>query len=340
MEKTHSIGLNNIGATCYMNATLQCLANIKHLTTTLLKESQNFKNPYKYKLTSAFIEVLKNLWESNKRSYSPDNFKKIISEMNPLFNGIQANDSKDLIIFLLEKLHKELNNVEKPKTVIQNRINQYDYESCFKAFSNYYTNNYKTVISDIFYGMFNSMMTCFNCNVTVNNIQIFNILIFPLNEVRLFKKRSQNFVNIYECFEYYQKTELMSGNNQIYCNNCHSMSNSLNMSKLIISPHVLVINLNRGKGLQFDIKFSFEENLDITNYVYYSSQCPTKYQLVGIVVHFGPSSIDGHFIAFCKSYKDNKWYKYNDATVTQSDFNEVQITGVPYILFYSSEKYN
>ena len=31
------IGLNNIGATCYMNATLQCLSNTKKLTEYFLK---------------------------------------------------------------------------------------------------------------------------------------------------------------------------------------------------------------------------------------------------------------------------------------------------------------
>ena len=334
-----SIGLNNIGATCYMNATLQCLANVKNLTTYLLKNSTKIStNPYKYKLTNAYTEVLINIWNTNYKSYSPNNFKRVISEMNSLFDGIKANDSKDLIIFLLETLHKELNTVKVSNNLNPYYINQYNYQSSFKDFINFFTNNYKSIISDIFYGMFNSMMTCFNCNSTVNNIQCFNLLIFPLNEVRLFKNRIQNYVNIIECFEYYQKNDIMSGDNQIHCNKCSSMSNSINMTKLIISPNVLVINLNRGKGLQFDIKFIFEEYLDISNFVYYNNRCPTKYELIGIVTHFGPSSMDGHFIAFCKSFKNNKWYKYNDALVDPSNFREAQSTGVPYILFYSSER--
>ena len=116
------------------------------------------------------------------------------------------------------------------------------------------------------------------------------------------------------------------------------MSNSIIMNKLIISPHVLIIILHKGKGLQYDIKFCFEEFLEISNYVYYNNVCPKKYELIGIVTHFGPSSIDGHCIAFCKSYKNNKWYKYNDALVAPSNFREAQSAGTPCILFYSSKR--
>ena len=50
----------------------------------------------------------------------------------------------------------------------------------------------------------------------------------------------------------------------------------------------------------------------------------------------GPSA---HFLAFCKSPINNKWYRYNDAMVTivnnlQKDVIEF---GNPYILFYKQQ---
>ena len=113
----HANGLENVGATCYMNATLQCLANIKNLTNYFLNPAKQQKillNINKYKLTNAYLEVLKNLWKNNSiKFYSPHNFKNVISEMNSLFAGIQANDSKDLVLFLLETMHNELNKANK-----------------------------------------------------------------------------------------------------------------------------------------------------------------------------------------------------------------------------------
>ena len=108
-----------------------------------------------------------------------------------------------------------MNTASKTFLINQQNLNQYDYQSSFNEFSNYFINNYKSVISDTFYGMYNSMVTCFNCNSTTYAFSDFNLLIFPLNEVRLFKDRNQDSViNIYDCFEYYQKSELMSGDNQ------------------------------------------------------------------------------------------------------------------------------
>ena len=337
IKNKHANGLENVGATCYMNATLQCLAHIEKLTKYFLRPeiiSQITSNSYKYKLSKEFLKVIQNLWTNNNYNcFSPNNFKERISEMNPLFAGIQANDSKDLVLFLMETMHNELNEAEKKSQPNQN-INQYNYEQTFQLFSQYFANNYNSVISNLFYGMYNSMMTCLNCKVTTNNVQCYNILIFPLEEVRKFKNRYDNKVDIIECFEYYEKNDYMMGENQIHCNNCKRMSNSINKTKIIIGPNALVINLNRGKGLQFDIELTFGENLNIRNFIYYN-ESPYYYELIGIVTHFGPSNMGGHFIAFCKSFVDQNWYKYNDAIVTNSSFQEARSIGVPYILFYS-----
>ncbi len=48
------------------------------------------------------------------------------------------------------------------------------------------------------------------------------------------------------------------------------MSNSINKTKIIISPNVLIINLNRGTRLMYDIKLQFLENLEIKKYIFYS----------------------------------------------------------------------
>ena len=336
-KKLCANGLQNIGATCYMNATLQCLAHIDKFIKYLFRKRKDIKNErYEKKLTNSFLEVLENIWENNSiKDYPPNNFKELISKMNPLFAGIQANDSKDLVLFLLETMHNELNKVKNANIMYEDDVDQYNFYNSLQSFTKYFQKNFQSIVSDLFYGMYDSIMKCLNCNIMTHNIQCYNILIIPLEEVRKFKNRAINQVTIRECFEYYQKPEYMTGENQIYCNKCKQMANSMNSSNLIIGPKVLVINLNRGKGLQFDIKLDFDEYIDINEFIYFKNS-PCKYQLIGVVTHFGPSGMSGHFIAFCKSFVDNKWYKYNDSLVSPSSFPDAKNTGVPYILFYSA----
>ena len=57
-----------------------------------------------------------------------------------------------------------------------------------------------------------------------------------------------------------------------------------------------------------------------------------------MVVHFGESSMSGHFMAYCRMDKESKWFRYNDAYVDECDnFQEVIKRGTPYILFYHQE---
>ena len=107
-KKPILIGLNNIGATCYMNSTLQCLSNTKPLTNYFLK---SYKEDKRKIMANEYYKLIQYLWErkNNNKAYSPTSFKEVLSKENPLFAGIAANDSKDLVNFLLERFHQELN---------------------------------------------------------------------------------------------------------------------------------------------------------------------------------------------------------------------------------------
>ena len=341
------VGLNNIGATCYMNATLQCLSNTKKLTEYFLKEFK-YDNPNK-KMTYEYYKVIKNLWnrDNNNKSYSPNSFKEVLSQENELFAGIQANDSKDLINFLIERFHQELNLIN----INQNDINQIQEDqlneaNMLKTFIMDFRQKFNSPISNLFYGILETKSQCQGCQIIKYNFQLYSFLEFPLEQVNIFFNskfgkplKSQNGKNsdidIYECFEYNRKIDLMNGQNQMYCDRCNKLCDS-NYTTLIYSgPNYLIINLNRGKGAVYECNVIFPEQLNIINFLSFK-QGITVYELYAVICHLGPSSMSGHFVAYCKNSVDHKWYLYNDAFVTLCTKPQQYNDGMPYILFYKA----
>ena len=344
-------GLNNIGATCYMNASLQCFSNSKKLTEYFLKHYQ--KDPNKI-MANEYYEVLKNLWnkDDNEKAYSPNSFKDVLSKENPLFAGIAANDSKDLINFLLERFHQELNVVNNINNINNDsNINQPDQTNeqlMLKLFLDEFKEKFNSIISTLFYGILETKSQCQGCNVIKFNFQVYSFLEFPLEQVNqyFFNKGKRPLltaegknpdVDLYECFEYNGKIDLMTGENQMFCNQCNKLCNAYYSTILYSGSNYLIINLNRGKGAVYECNVIFPEQLNLFNFFTFK-QGITVYELYAVICHLGPSSMEGHFVAYCRNRIDNKWYLYNDAIVTLCTRAQQYTDGMPYILFYKALK--
>ena len=341
------IGLNNIGATCYMNSTLQCLSNTNKLTEYFLTKYK--QNPNRI-MANAYHKLLLNLWnrEKNNKPYSPYEFKEVLSKENPLFAGIAANDSKDLINFLIERFHQELNEVKDNNSTNNNNNltaqNQTNEQFMLNTFLQEFKEKFNSPISDLFYGMIETKSQCQRCAIIKYNFQVYSFLEFPLQQVNqyyyntnrrpLFNNDGTNpDVDLYECFEYYQKIDLMNGDNQMYCNICNQLCDSLYSTTIYSTPINLIINLNRGRGAVYVCKVNFPEQLNLINFVTFKNGF-TVYQLYAVICHLGPSSMSGHFVAYCRNRTDNKWYLYNDGMVSLCSKKQQYQDGMPYILFY------
>ena len=347
-----------------MNATLQCLSQTESLTNYFLNEKNKNQiinnniasiNKNSYQLSPVYYELVNKLWQKNgPKSFSPYSFMNEINAMNPLFKKGQPGDSKDFIIFILEQFHKELKKSVKFKEDLNPNqpLNQYDKNNIFNHFFASFKKE-TSIISDVFFGIIETTNECQNCKFIYNsknmnapicyNYQIFNCLIFPLEEVKNMKLNimqiNSNSVTLEECFIYNQKSEYFTGPNRNYCNLCKQLYDSIYTSRIFICPNTLVLILNRGKDNKYNIKLDFKEKIDLSQYVLQKEKPQIIYSLYGVITHIGQSGPSAHFVASCKSPVDFNWYRYNDSFV--SPINNVQKDvidfGTPYILFYQKE---
>ena len=332
------VGLENIGATCYMNSALQCLVNTPKLVQYFLDEENAIQKNGNALLSINFLEIVKNLLrkeESSKNitSYSPDVFFTVV-QTDPLFQGI-AGDSIDLIRFFLQTIHSELNHLRVDNCFMKYKTNN---NMILDNFLDSFTQNNQSIITDIFFFIEKSELYCELCQSTTTSYGCFSDLIFPLEEIRKYiYGNNSNCVNIMDGFEFYKRKSYISGQNQISCNNCHFMSNAYQKNSLYSLPEVLILNLNRGRGNIYNVGINYNEIIDLSGEVETHIESSDTFKLKCIISHFGPSSTSGHFIAFCYVESKGKWYEFNDSIVTESSFEEAKNKGIAYVLFYQRQ---
>ena len=125
-SKAGLCGLNNLGNTCFMNSAIQCMSNVPLLTeyfvTNKYKSEINQVNPLgqKGELAIAYAELAKEMWSGQSSYTSPRQLKLHISRFAPQFIGFQQQDSQELLSYLLDGLHEDLNRILKKPYIEQN----------------------------------------------------------------------------------------------------------------------------------------------------------------------------------------------------------------------------
>ena len=352
----HMKGLQNLGQTCYMNSVIQCFSNIKEITDYLMTNHDMLNVDY-YPLSVVYYNLLIIIFLTPTQNINPQNFKNMVGVLNPLFQGYLPRDSKDLLFFLIERLHNEL----KPKNISNQNIDFDEIEKdclneekMLQNFQNEFKNSGESIISKTFYGIIRSKMICDKCKLTKYSFQTFNMQIFQLKKLKYdkIKKEGNTFdkLSLIDAFNYLSNEEILDGENMIYCNKCHQLTIGRISQNIYRLPNILIIVLNRGKNnSDFNEEFDFPEYLDFNSdfndkNIIIDQQSKKKYYLMSVIKHIGESGSNGHFIAYVrKNNSKTKFLCYNDSFVNEvntedamkykiSNKEEEKIT--PYILFY------
>lgn len=160
------VGLNNLGNTCYMNSTLQCLSNVPLLKEVFLSKSYeediNEDNVlgYKGKVAKGFFNLMETMWSGTGSVVRPAGFRKAITDAKTDFRGYQQHDSQEFLSQLLDAMHEDLNRIKnKPITDKVESTGRPDEVVAAESLAAYKARN-DSIISDLFTGLYKSTVTC------------------------------------------------------------------------------------------------------------------------------------------------------------------------------------
>ena len=162
------------------------------------------------------------------------------------------------------------------------------------------------------------------------------------------KKITYKEYDLYDLLNNFIEPEKLTGENKWRSPYANKLVDTEKINLIWETPKILIILLKRfeytytgATKLNNVIKFPIDE-LDITPYLHPNNISKyKKYTLFAINNHtnfsnFGFNGITfGHYYSYCKNYTNNKWYNFDDDTVTEINETDL-VKKEAYMLFYKA----
>lgn len=333
-------GIQNLGATCYLNTQLQCLAQIP-----------------------AFLDGIFS-WRVVNSSHNMNpvmtNLQKLLAKM--LVGGERKMSTQDFSDALRLE-HYEQQDPNEFGRLLFDRMEE-SFQQCGSVADGDCSNNrdvgdLSQLLERIFRGTTTYETTCKNCGKTSARSEDFTDLNLPI--VRRPSQKAEDFVSesagdnakgdhsgrtkkrtkglvdtafgktadtdVQYCFDKYATAEVLEGDNQYHCSYCDSKQDAERVLRLTKLPPVLNVQLSR---YVFDrVKLVKEKLMDkvlLPKILTIGRQkdSPTdsakqlkekQYVLCAVMRHQGTSAHSGHYIAEAIDWTTGLWYEFNDETV-------------------------
>ena len=323
-------GLGNLGNTCFVNSTLQCISHSYLLNDFLNKKTYRKRiNKIPESLLLLEWDKLRELMWSENCIIKPAGFISAVQKVanlknKDIFTGYAQNDLTEFLTFLLSSFHEAIKR-EVEMNIKGNIENSKDKLAitCYEMMKNMYSKEYSEFLN-MFYGIHVSEIKSTESDYTNASPEPFFMLNIPIDKTK----------TLQGCIELYTQKEILDDNNKIFNDKTEKKEKATKQIVFWNLPELLVITLKRFNNINEKnnemVDFPLE-NLDFSKYVVGYNKESYKYDLYGICNHSGGVS-GGHYTAFVKNANGN-WYHYNDTNVSQVKESNIK-TNMAYCLFY------
>lgn len=180
------VGLRNLGNTCFMNSVIQCFNQTPIFHNFFLEDKYeaeiNKNNPLGNggEVARKWAELMKAMWSGKYKVVVPIDFKKTIGQFAPRFMGFQQQDSQELLSFLLDGIHEDLNQiVDKPYIGSIEAEDRPLGEVAKEAWTNHKKRN-ASIVVDNMHGQLKSRVECPECSRVSITFDPYSTLSVPI----------------------------------------------------------------------------------------------------------------------------------------------------------------
>ncbi|KAA8582588.1 ubiquitin carboxyl-terminal hydrolase 36 isoform X1 [Etheostoma spectabile] len=298
-------GLHNLGNTCFLNSTVQCLTYTPPLANYLLsKEHSRACHQSGFCMICIMQNHIIQAFANTGNAIKPVSFIRDLKKIARHFRFGSQEDAHEFLRYTIDAMQKACLNGY-PKLDRQTQAT--------------------TLVHQIFGGYLRSRVKCSICKSVSDTYD-------PYLDIALEIRQAGNIVRALELFV---KPDVLSGENAYMCAKCKKKVPATKRFTVHRTSNVLTLSLKRfanfsGGKITKDV--GYPEFLNIRPYMSQSSGDPVMYGLYAVLVHSGYSCHAGHYYCYVKA-SNGQWYQMNDSMVHSSNI-KVVLNQQAYVLFY------
>eukprot|EP01012_Entosiphon_sulcatum_P039977 TRINITY_DN535_c0_g1_i1.p1 TRINITY_DN535_c0_g1~~TRINITY_DN535_c0_g1_i1.p1 ORF type:complete len:474 (+),score=71.30 TRINITY_DN535_c0_g1_i1:63-1424(+) len=347
------IGFANLGNSCFLNATLQCLIHLpqfRHAVASIEPELVNPASTTRGEVALALANLMHRVEDltaqGGVKTISPQSLHQLVERhlagRYPNSHARQ-HDAHECLRFLLSAVINDLRPGGDRLPQDRRRVEPNKRKSDMEMSEAYWQEAQESAQSDIaelFCGQLKSTLRCLACQRVSRRFEQVLDLSIPVKFAP-----AGNYVTIHQCLDTYTTEELQSESNGWNCPRCRRRQPLARRVSLFRFPQILTVHLNRftsdGRKTLSDVEFPRPPALlhltrlrDPNGYDAHMNR-PVTYALLAVVNHHGESPVNGHYTAVVEDPDVPGGWLLCDDEVCRPVGPEYVVTPDAFLLFYS-----